>query len=281
MTSIYTDRIRALEPDYDPRHIEAYMRVEHGTLDHLDARRFADEAHIAARCVEIGGVEKAEELAGTYGLLPPATQETMPWRVETFGRDCYGNITGYRVVRGHGFTLEFDRSYAGNIYRPASFDEARQWAEDRCRALNDGSQSQDQTHAQAAAAAPAEGHPTADLLTALRAAADHMMTSYHDARERNDWAAMHVHATAHDAAMTAITAEEARLNSIVDNPPAALAALEQARSDILGMVGGFHAYGMPITARDHPWFEIVERLDKAINAERDRLNDERPTEPRS
>jgi hypothetical protein len=53
---------------YDPRHIEAYMRIGHGTLDHLDARAFRAEVQIAIDCIRFGGVEQAEECAKSFGL---------------------------------------------------------------------------------------------------------------------------------------------------------------------------------------------------------------------
>lgn len=36
----YRERILAVVPDLDPRHVEAYMRGEHSTLDHLTPARF-------------------------------------------------------------------------------------------------------------------------------------------------------------------------------------------------------------------------------------------------
>ena len=67
MTS-YADRIRALAPGYDTRHIEAYMRLQFSTLDHLDAQTFAHEVGIAVGCIEVGGVDMAERNARSYGL---------------------------------------------------------------------------------------------------------------------------------------------------------------------------------------------------------------------
>ena len=66
--SHYADLIREVVPSLDPRHIEAYMRLEYGTLDHLDRLRFTREARIAAECVRVGGAEDAESLARSYGL---------------------------------------------------------------------------------------------------------------------------------------------------------------------------------------------------------------------
>lgn len=53
---------------YEPRHIEAYMRVEHGTLDGMDRQQFNADIEIARQCVDAGGVDAAELLAESYGL---------------------------------------------------------------------------------------------------------------------------------------------------------------------------------------------------------------------
>lgn len=52
----------------DPRHIEAYMRLEYGTLDHLSAATFNREVATGAECVEVGGSVEAEALAASFGL---------------------------------------------------------------------------------------------------------------------------------------------------------------------------------------------------------------------
>lgn len=53
---------------YDPRHVEAYMRLEHGTLDGLSARQFDDEVETSRQCIDAGGTADAEALALSYGL---------------------------------------------------------------------------------------------------------------------------------------------------------------------------------------------------------------------
>jgi hypothetical protein len=65
---MYASRIRELCPKHDPRHIEAWLRLQFGTLDHLTPHQFAAEAWIAAECVDEGGVEHSENLAKSYGL---------------------------------------------------------------------------------------------------------------------------------------------------------------------------------------------------------------------
>lgn len=70
-TTPYTDRISALlnpVDNIDPRHIEAYMRVGHSTLDGLSVRQFAAEVVLARDCIREGGVEMAERIAKSFGL---------------------------------------------------------------------------------------------------------------------------------------------------------------------------------------------------------------------
>ena len=66
--SLYAARIQALEPHYDPRHIEAFMRLQYSTLDHLDAETFAYEVDLAVACIQEAGVEAAERAARSFGL---------------------------------------------------------------------------------------------------------------------------------------------------------------------------------------------------------------------
>lgn len=54
--------------DYDPRHIEALMRLQYGTLDHLSRDDFRMEIPICIACIKIGGVEAAEKTAKSFGL---------------------------------------------------------------------------------------------------------------------------------------------------------------------------------------------------------------------
>ena len=52
----------------DPRHVEAYMRLEHPTLDGLSTRQFADEVRIGVACIQEAGVDTAERCAQSFGL---------------------------------------------------------------------------------------------------------------------------------------------------------------------------------------------------------------------
>lgn len=66
--AMYQAQIKKLAPSHDPRHIEAFMRSEHGTLDALSPSRFRAEVKIAAMCVDEGGKDMAERIAKSYGL---------------------------------------------------------------------------------------------------------------------------------------------------------------------------------------------------------------------
>ena len=52
----------------DPRWVEAYMRIEHPTLDHLSQDQFAAAVRYAAACIDVVGEDKAKQLARTFGL---------------------------------------------------------------------------------------------------------------------------------------------------------------------------------------------------------------------
>ena len=53
---------------YDARHVEAFMRLEHSTLDGLSRAQFAAEVKIAHACIDKCGRDGAESLARSYGL---------------------------------------------------------------------------------------------------------------------------------------------------------------------------------------------------------------------
>lgn len=52
----------------DSRHVEAWMRVEHPTLDALGPAQFQDEVAAAIACIDTVGAEQSEALAGSFGL---------------------------------------------------------------------------------------------------------------------------------------------------------------------------------------------------------------------
>lgn len=70
--SLYADSIQEILDEMgreaDPRHIEAYIRLEHSTMDHLSAQRLRLETQVALGCIDLEGTEIAESLAKSYGL---------------------------------------------------------------------------------------------------------------------------------------------------------------------------------------------------------------------
>jgi hypothetical protein len=54
--------------DVDPRHIEAWMRLEHPTLDGLSEQQFADAMYAALATAMDAGPEQSEALAASFGL---------------------------------------------------------------------------------------------------------------------------------------------------------------------------------------------------------------------
>ncbi|MFH1844879.1 MAG: hypothetical protein ABIF77_16940 [bacterium] len=52
----------------DPRHVEAWMRLEHGCLDGLSVSQFAAEVKTALECIAAGPVAYSESLALSMGL---------------------------------------------------------------------------------------------------------------------------------------------------------------------------------------------------------------------
>lgn len=51
-----------------PHHVEAWMRAEHPTLDHLSKTEFAFEVRTAAACALTASAETNDRLAGSFGL---------------------------------------------------------------------------------------------------------------------------------------------------------------------------------------------------------------------
>ena len=67
--SLYQDRIAEIVgPEYDPRHIEAFMRVQYGPLDHLPRDLFEADARFCAACLDEIGKDEGEKAARSYGL---------------------------------------------------------------------------------------------------------------------------------------------------------------------------------------------------------------------
>lgn len=66
----YHDQIVAVPASagFDPRHIEAFMRVGYPTLDAFSKAKFAHEVKVAVDCIKECGVEMAERIAKSYGF---------------------------------------------------------------------------------------------------------------------------------------------------------------------------------------------------------------------
>jgi hypothetical protein len=66
--SPYQTKIKEHSPVSDPRHVEAYMRLTHGTLAQLSPQRFRTEVALSVACIAEGCIDTAEKLAQSYGL---------------------------------------------------------------------------------------------------------------------------------------------------------------------------------------------------------------------
>jgi len=67
----YQERIKAIlesrKSVVDPRHVEGFMRLQHGTLDGLSVSQFKSEVLIGSKCA-IADKVMAEKLALSYNL---------------------------------------------------------------------------------------------------------------------------------------------------------------------------------------------------------------------
>lgn len=66
--AIREDAARAGRVGANVRHIEAWMRLEHGTLDALTRDRFRAEVRTALDCIDAVGDAQGEALAVSFGL---------------------------------------------------------------------------------------------------------------------------------------------------------------------------------------------------------------------
>jgi len=66
--SYYQRYIAERMRDVDPRHVEAWMRIEHPTLDGLSRVQFIAAMHVALGCAIDAGPEASEALAVSFGL---------------------------------------------------------------------------------------------------------------------------------------------------------------------------------------------------------------------
>ncbi len=66
--TLYQRFIAERTRDVDPRHVEAWMRVEHPTLDGLSPEAFITAMHMALASALDAGPEASEALAASFGL---------------------------------------------------------------------------------------------------------------------------------------------------------------------------------------------------------------------
>lgn len=79
--SAYTETIRVTAAKkgrvgYPPDQIEAWMRLEHGTLDHLSPARFAAELEIACQCMDASTPEVSRMTRAKLALRRAAAKAT-------------------------------------------------------------------------------------------------------------------------------------------------------------------------------------------------------------
>lgn len=69
MSTMYQNIIKDLFPDedVDPRHVEGYLRLRFGTLDHLSRDDLEEECLSAMDAIDMDP-KAAEQLAQSYGL---------------------------------------------------------------------------------------------------------------------------------------------------------------------------------------------------------------------
>ncbi|HEX4345216.1 MAG TPA: hypothetical protein VHZ31_06600 [Solirubrobacteraceae bacterium] len=61
-----------LAPEEDPAHVEAWLRVAHGELEHIDALHFVREVKLAVESIRARDAAESDELARSFGLQPRA-----------------------------------------------------------------------------------------------------------------------------------------------------------------------------------------------------------------
>ena len=60
--------VSGLNGHYDPRHIEAWIRMQHGSLSNVPPAYFEAEVRIARLCCDGASGEQSERLALSFGL---------------------------------------------------------------------------------------------------------------------------------------------------------------------------------------------------------------------
>lgn len=66
--SIYQTIIHEIDPSVNPRHVEAWMRLQYGTLSHLSHEEVKVEIKIIKSVIAASDEGSSEALAQSYGL---------------------------------------------------------------------------------------------------------------------------------------------------------------------------------------------------------------------
>ena len=66
--TFYQRRIAERMSAVDPRHVEAWMRLEHSALDRLSPAEFEREIDLAVVAIATAGPTESEALAASFGL---------------------------------------------------------------------------------------------------------------------------------------------------------------------------------------------------------------------
>lgn len=67
MTTFYQRLIHEIAPDVNPAAVEAFMRLEHSTLNGLPRARFVSECELV-RLISASHMHDLRELAASYGM---------------------------------------------------------------------------------------------------------------------------------------------------------------------------------------------------------------------
>lgn len=56
-------------PELDPRFVEAWIRIQYPTLDHLSRDEFGREVRTAIECIDLASHDDTAALADSFGLV--------------------------------------------------------------------------------------------------------------------------------------------------------------------------------------------------------------------
>jgi hypothetical protein len=65
---MYQVLINQIDPTVNARYVEAYMRLQYGTLDNLSREQFVREVALCKQCIAATHPDQNEALAKSFGL---------------------------------------------------------------------------------------------------------------------------------------------------------------------------------------------------------------------